>query len=53
MPMEAAADTINVALPRPLPPTASTATIWAITKPKAKMKKELTTAERKVQNQKR
>jgi hypothetical protein len=58
--MEAAADSstdaMGVALTAPAAPTApmtSTATTAAIAKPKAKVKKELTTAEREVQNQKR
>jgi hypothetical protein len=55
--MEAAADpsvdTINVALTVPTTPTSSTANSAAISKPKAKVKKELTMVEREVQNQKR
>jgi hypothetical protein len=55
--IEAAADpsanTINVALTAPTTPTSSTATTMAISKPKAKVKKELTMVEREVQNQKR
>jgi hypothetical protein len=50
------ADAMDVALTAPAAPTApmtSTATTTAIAKPKAKVKKELTTAEREVQNQKR
>jgi hypothetical protein len=47
------ADTIDVALTAPTAPTSSTATTAAISKPKAKVKKELTMVEREVQNQKR
>jgi hypothetical protein len=50
--MEAAADpsvdAIDVALTMPTAPTASTAATAAIGKPKAKVKKEHTTAEREV-----
>jgi hypothetical protein len=58
LPMEAATadpsvDAIDVDLTAPTAPTASTATTADITKLKTRMKKELTAAEREVQNQKR
>jgi hypothetical protein len=55
LPMEDTADAMDVVVTAPPAPTASTAntsTTTTIAKPKAKVKKELTTTEREVKNQK-